>query len=179
MSKLMLFLMLFLPAIASAQTFKKAIFHAREKNASDSLVLGQKIKVHWKDTSGYIVTTKGWLKLIQNDSLYLKTLSGDRKFALQAIDKIQFRQPAARRAIFFLLGLGVLLMFILTIAFFSAIGSGVPSLELLGNGLIVAMAAMVLAPLVGIFSKRRISKPAENRTLEIIYTPPKPIYKEP
>lgn len=165
-------LFLLLPALAPAQVFQKVIFHHNKKQLTDVLEAGQRIKIFAPDEKGNVRSFKGRLRDVRHDSLFLWARHETRGFALAQVEEIQYRTPPARRMIWGLLIAGFLFVAAVSFLWLPSFATGNPSPATLGALAGVGAGLLLLAPVVGIFSKRWISHPAVERTIEVMDMPP-------
>lgn len=179
---LLFLLILFLPLGVTGQVFQEVTFQQRNNDHKNTLVAGQRIRVYTVGTDGYLKSVKGKLKEVRNDSIFLIKKGETLGIPLVLVQKIRYRPEIARKFMLtsFLVGMGLLLLFlILGIAWLSSglNGSGKSSS---GNYLAViagmGYVLIFLAPIVGLFSKKVIDKPATKSNMEVFMsTPPKQV----
>ncbi len=171
MHRLIVLLFLLLPALVTAQVFQKVIFHHHKKELTDVLVAGQRIKVFAPDESGNMRSFKGRLRDVRHDSLFLWARHETRGFALAQVEEIQYRTPLARRMIWGLLIAGFLFVASVSFLWIPSFATGNPSANTIGILAGVGAGLLLLAPIVGIFSKRWVAHPAVERTIEVVDMP--------
>lgn len=174
MYRLLFLLFLLAPAAIPAQAFQKVIFHHRNKEITDVLVAGQRIKVFAPDEKGRINSFKGRLRDVRNDSLFLLKRGETLGFALAQVEEIQYRTAPARRLIWGLLIAGFLFIAAVSVLWLPSYATGNPSINTIGVLAGLGFGLLLLAPIAGILSKHWIAHPSVQRDIEIVVTPTPP-----
>lgn len=171
MNRIILLLLLALPALLSAQAFQKVTFHQSSNKRQNTVVAGQRIKVFVLGPDGYLKGVKGKLQDVRNDSIFLLKNRKTLGFALNQVEKIKYRPVSVQKLILTLVLVGLGLFFLFLILAVAWLDSGARSS---GNYLAVIAGAgyvlLLLGPIIGLFSNKSIKKPASNSTIELFHT---------